>query len=61
LEIDESKLWHCEKKGYPDEYLAWDKDVPKPVIFEHPDGKKEIMTEQKANEVAKDYIAKVDN
>jgi len=40
-------------------YLEWDKDVPKPVIFEHPDGKKEIMTEEKANEVAKDYIAKV--
>jgi len=26
MEIDESKLWYCEKKGYPDEYLRWVKD-----------------------------------
>ena len=48
MEIDESKLWYCEKKGYPDEYLKWVK-ADKPVIVEKPDGTKEIMSKEEMN------------
>ncbi len=34
MEIDESKLWYCEQKGYPDEYLAWDKPEKKIDVSE---------------------------
>jgi hypothetical protein len=48
MNIDESKLWYCEKKGYPDEYLKWVK-ADKPVIVEKPDGTKEIMSVEEMN------------
>jgi len=38
LEIDESKLWYCEQKGYPDEYLEWGEKDDKDLEKERPEG-----------------------
>jgi len=53
LEIDESKLWHCEKKGYPDEYLAWAKDDKKETV--------DVSDYVSKGLKEKNFVAKVEN